>query len=110
MPGKPIPRDTERFKLLFTSRRPILPPGYSAPLSLKTTRELRSLCLAGLLVLSGCTASAALIGLQVGGALIGIADKVADIDVSLTQDRPDKVPLAKVLTPTLSPVPPGVLP
>jgi hypothetical protein len=38
--GTPVERDKERFKLLFTNHRPILPEGYTAPLSLKTTREL----------------------------------------------------------------------
>lgn len=38
--GAPVVRDTERFKLLFTNHRPILPEGYVAPLSFKTTREL----------------------------------------------------------------------
>jgi hypothetical protein len=36
----PVARDWERFKLLFTNHRPILPDGYTAPLGIKTTREL----------------------------------------------------------------------
>ncbi len=38
--GTPVERDKERFKLLFTNHMPILPEGHSAPLCLKTTREL----------------------------------------------------------------------
>ncbi|WP_127088729.1 hypothetical protein [Aquabacter cavernae] len=37
-----VERDNERFKLLFTNSRPKLPVGYSAPLCLKTTRQLIS--------------------------------------------------------------------
>lgn len=35
-----VPRDTERFKLLFTNSRPHIPGGKLAPISTRTTRSL----------------------------------------------------------------------
>jgi hypothetical protein len=37
---QPVARDYERFRLLASNGRPELPVGYSAPLTIKTTREL----------------------------------------------------------------------
>jgi len=36
----PVVRDTQRFRLLFTNSRPVIPEGYSAPLDYKTSRQL----------------------------------------------------------------------
>jgi hypothetical protein len=38
--AQPVPRDTERYKFLFTNGRPEIPDGYSAPLAFTTTRQL----------------------------------------------------------------------
>jgi hypothetical protein len=38
--GQPVARDNERFRLLASNGRPELPAGFSAPLPLKTTREV----------------------------------------------------------------------
>jgi len=38
--GAPVPRDTERFKLLFSNSPAQIPDGYSAPLDNRTTLEV----------------------------------------------------------------------
>lgn len=58
---------------------------------------IRALCLMALLLLGGCSWGAVLIGLQVGGAVIGVADKVLDVDVSLRQDKPGKAAVVPVV-------------
>lgn len=64
------------------------------------------LCAAALLALSGCHAIpiGVVYGLEATGALATIADKVLNIDVSLTQTTPGKTPVAAVLTPPPVPV------
>ncbi len=38
--GSVVVRDEDRFRLLFTNSRPVIPKDYKAPLCLKTTRQL----------------------------------------------------------------------
>jgi hypothetical protein len=38
--GTPVPRDTERFRLLFSNSPANIPEGYKAPLDSRTTLEM----------------------------------------------------------------------
>jgi hypothetical protein len=71
---------------------------------------LRALYLAVLLfALNGCGGGVALMVLEGLASGATIADKVVGIDVSLTQNQPNKVPVAAILAPIIAPPPPDVL-
>lgn len=38
--GTPVAHDSERFRLLFSNGRPVIPADYSAPLEFTTIRQL----------------------------------------------------------------------